>query len=83
MLNENEKEFEYWNDTSIAHMFTRLITKTNHPYNNTPLLLDEFNKDYNLLKNFIEWRKKYRSNPVKIGVSLYNFTNDNMLLFYN
>ena len=73
----NEYEYVYWNDTAIAHMFTRLITKTKHPYNDTPLTLDEFNKDYNLLQDYIEWRKQY----VKKGFSLYNFTYDSMITF--
>jgi len=70
-------EFVYWNDTSIAHMFSRLITKTNKPYDDTPLTLDEFNKDYNLLQDYIEWRKQF----VKKGFSLYNFTYDSMITF--
>jgi hypothetical protein len=70
-------EYKYWNDTSVAHMFSRLITKTNQPYNNTPLTLDEFNKDYNVLQDYIEWRKK----NVKKGFSLYNFTYDSMISF--
>lgn len=70
-------EYVYWNDTAIAHIFTRLITKTNHPYNDNPLTLDEFNKDYNLLQDYIDWRKQY----VKKGVSLYNFTYDSMISF--
>jgi hypothetical protein len=70
-------EYVYWNDTAIAHIFTRLITKTNHPYNDNPLTLDEFNKDYNLLQDYIEWRKQ----NVKKGFSLYNFTYDSMISF--
>lgn len=70
-------EYVYWNDTAIAHIFTRLITKTKHPYNDNPLTLDEFNKDYNLLQDYIDWRKQY----VKKGVSLYNFTYDSMISF--
>ena len=70
-------EYIYWNDTAIAHMFSRLITKTNQPYNDTPLTLYEFNKDYNLLQDYIEWRKQF----VKKGFSLYNFTYDSMISF--
>jgi len=77
MLSEHTNEYVYWNDTSVAHMFTRLITKTNHPYNNTPLTIDKFNKDYNMLKDYIEWRKE----RVKTVFSLYNFTYNNMINF--
>ncbi len=31
--------FSGWNGTSIAHMCIRLMTKTNHPYNNNFLTL--------------------------------------------
>ena len=50
--------FFLWNGTSLAHMFVRLMTKTNHPYNNNSLTLEEFNKDYNLAKEYIKWHKK-------------------------
>jgi hypothetical protein len=74
-MNIMTPEYTYWNDTAVAHMFMRLITKTNNPYNDTPLSLDEFNKEYNLLRDYIEWRK----HNVKKGFSLYNFTYENMM----
>ena len=70
-------EYIYWNDTSTAHMFIRLMTKTNHPYNNNPLTLDEFNKDYKKLSDFIEWKSKNPNN----SFSLYHFTIDRMTSF--
>jgi hypothetical protein len=68
-----QNNFSSWNETAVAHMFVRIITKKNHPYNKTPLTLDEFNNDYNTMKEFIKWHK---DNP-KIYF-LYNFTQDNM-----
>ena len=66
--------FFLWNGTSIAHMFIRLITKTNHPYDdNLSLTLEEFNNDYNMLKEFIKWHKNNHKTYL-----LYNFTQDNM-----
>ena len=65
--------FHLWNGTSIANMFIRLMTKTNQPYNNLPLTLEEFNNDYNTLKDFIKWHK-YNDKQYL----LYNFTQDNM-----
>lgn len=65
--------FSLWNGTSIAHMFIRLMTKTNHPYNDSPLTLDEFNNDYNLLKDFITWHKNNNKKYL-----MYNFTSNNM-----
>jgi hypothetical protein len=62
-------------------MFVRLITKTNHPYNDNPLTLDEFNSDYKELNDYIEWRNTARR--VNSGFGLYNFTNDNMTSFLN
>ena len=66
--------FHLWNGTSIANIFIRLMTKTNQPYNNNlPLTLEEFNNDYNTLKDFIKWHK-YNDKQYL----LYNFTQDNM-----
>ena len=70
--------FFLWNGTSIAHMFIRLMTKTNHPYNNLSLTLEEFNHDYNMLKDFIKWHKNNHKTYL-----LYNFTQDNMNEFIN
>ena len=55
-LNGDEK-FEQWNDTSVAHMFIRLMTKSNHPYDTMPLSREQFDADYNLLE------KIKRGNP--------------------
>ena len=60
-------------------MLQRLISKTNHPYNNNPLTLEEFNTDYKTLKGYVEWKKINKKN----GFSLYNFTYDNMTSFFN
>jgi len=46
-------EYAHWNDTSVAHMFIRLITKTNHPYNDCKLTFGEYQNDYNILKGYI------------------------------
>lgn len=70
--------FSSWNGTAIAHMFQRLITKTNHPYNNEVLTLDDFETDYDTLKNFIKWHK---DNPRTY--SPYNFTQENMNEIFN
>jgi hypothetical protein len=60
-------------------MFIRLITKTNHPYNNNPLTLDEFNQDYKKVSDFIDWKSQ---NPnIKNSFSLYHFTIDRMTSF--
>ena len=34
-------------------MFVRLMTKTNHPYNNLSLTREEFNNDYNNMNELI------------------------------
>ena len=82
------EEYLCWNDTSVAHIFTRLITKTrflinvepSHPYYNDNLLtLDEFNNDYKMLADYIEWKRINQSFGKKI--SLYNFTPDSMTSF--
>jgi len=54
-------------------MFVRLMTKTNDPYNNLSLTREEFNNDYNTLKDFIKWHKDNNKQYL-----LYNFTQDNM-----
>ena len=81
------EEYLCWNDTSVAHIFTRLITKTkfliniepSHPYYNDNLLtLDEFNNDYKMLEDYIEWKRIYK--PIQKS-SLYNFTPDSMTSF--
>ena len=81
------EEYLCWNDTSVAHIFTRLITKTkfliyvepSHPYYNDNLLtLDEFNHDYKMLEDYIKWKRVYK--PIQKS-SLYNFTPDSMTSF--
>jgi hypothetical protein len=81
------EEYLCWNDTSVAHIFTRLITKTkflinvepSHPYYNDNLLtLDEFNNDYKMLEDYIEWKRIYK--PIQ-KFSFYNFTPDSMRTF--
>jgi hypothetical protein len=49
------------------------MTKTNDPYNNLSLTREEFNNDYNTLKDFIKWHKDNNKQYL-----LYNFTQDNM-----
>jgi hypothetical protein len=81
------EEYLCWNDTSVAHIFTRLITKTkflinvepSHPYYNDNILtLDEFNNDYKMLEDYIEWKRV--NQPIQKS-SLYNFTPDSMTSF--
>lgn len=80
-LNGDEK-FEQWNDTSVAHMFIRLMTKSNHPYNdNMPLSREQFDADYELLENYINWRKN--KHIVQHNNSSYNYTIDSMLYLLN
>ena len=71
------RNYENWNDTSVAHMFIRLINKINHPYNNDKLTLNEFNKDYDLLQGYIEWRH-HKYNNFKTQFSLYNYSYNNL-----
>ncbi len=71
--------FSLWNDTAIAHIFMRLINKTNHPYNTTTLTLQEFNNDYTTIKSYIEWKNNNNNNKF----SLYNFTPTNMTELIN
>ena len=70
-------DYSYWNDTSVAHMFIRLMIKKNHPYNENSLTLDEFNADYKTLKDYIDWKKQNNIN----SLSLYNFTIESMTYF--
>ena len=72
--------YSSWNDTSVAHLFTRLITKNNLPYNNTPLTQQEFDSDYQLLSGYIEWKKNHHMSS---SFSLYHFTPNNMSRFLN
>jgi len=65
-------DFSLWNGTSVSHMFIRLITKTNHPHSAASLTMEEFENDYNTLKEFIEWHKTNNTNR------LFNFTQENM-----
>lgn len=68
------------NDTAIAHIFSRIITKTNLPYNKNILTLEEFNNDYNIIKGYIEWHK---INHIEKKFSLYNLTQNNMIEIMN
>lgn len=65
--------YPLWNDMSVTHLFVRLITKTNHPYNENLLTEEEFNNDYKNLIGYIQWRESYH-----IPSSLYDFTDDKM-----
>lgn len=66
------EEYSYWNDTSVAHMFIRLLNKTNYS------TIDEFNKDYEMLKGYIEWKRINKKNG---GFSMYNFSIESMTSF--
>jgi hypothetical protein len=66
--------YHLWNDTSVTHLLVRLISKRNHPYNESLLTESEFKKDYIELIHYIEWRK-----PIQTIHSLYDFTEDNMV----
>ena len=70
------ENFERWNDTSIAHMFIRLISKTNHPYSDMHLSREQFDADYELLEKYIEWRRK--NQIVQKPNSSYNFNYSSM-----
>jgi len=81
------EEYLCWNDSSVANLFIRLITKTkflinvepSHPYYNDNLLtLDEFNDDYKVLEDYIEWKRLYQADQTS---SIYNFTPDIMTSF--
>ena len=75
------ENFESWNDTSIAHMFIRLMTKINHPYSDYLLSREEFESDYELLDKYIDWRKN--ADIVQLYESSYIFTIDNMSYLLN
>lgn len=71
-------KYELWNDTSVAYIFIRLITKKNIPINENILTFEEFNNEYNLLKGYIKWHK----NNYKESSPLYNFTQKNLLTIF-
>lgn len=77
--NSDPRDFKCWNDTSVAHSFIRLMTKRNHPFNETPLSLEKFNEEYAILKDYIEWRGDKGSS----SADDYNFTYDSMTNFIN
>ena len=68
-----DQKYDLWNGTSIAYMIARLMTRTNIPYDNQLLSLEEFKNDMNILRGFIDWfehnNKKYFH---------YNFTYENL-----
>jgi hypothetical protein len=70
--------FSQHNDTAIAHLFVRLITKTNSPYNKNKLTEYEFNEEYEYLKKYIEWKKIQSQTN---NFSLYNFSPKKMSSF--
>ena len=81
------EEYLCWNESSVAHIFLRLITKTkffiiteeNHPiHNDNFLTLEEFNDDYKMLEGYIEWKRNYQ--PIQ-NYSYYNFSPDKMSAF--
>jgi len=76
----SSENFERWNDTSIAHMFIRLISKTNHPYNDMHLSREQFDADYELLEKYIEWRREKQI--VQKPNSSYNFNCLSMLFLF-
>lgn len=72
-----KNQYASWNDTSVAHVFIRLITKKNHPYNDEPLSIESYLEDHALMLGYIEWKK---TQPPK-NFSLYNFTPESMTSF--
>jgi hypothetical protein len=71
-------KYELWNDTSVAYIFIRLITKKNIPINENILTFEEFKNEYNILKGYIKWHK----NNYKESSPLYNFTQKNLLTIF-
>ena len=71
-------KYELWNDTSVAYIFIRLITKKNFPINENILTFEEFNNEYNILKGYIKWHK----NNYKESSPLYNFTQKNLIKIF-
>ena len=71
-------DFSRWNVTAVANTFCRLFTKKNHPYNQNPLTLDDFNVEYETIKEYINWHKE--NNPKYL---IYNFTQENMNELFN
>lgn len=85
--------YAFWNDTSVAHMFIRLITKKNHPYNDAKLPYEIYKTDYDNLKGYIEWDRNvtwildnvgflFGLNSTKFN-SMYNFTHTNMVEIFD
>ena len=59
---EEKYNFKQWNDTSIAHLCLRLITKSNHPLNAAGLSKEQYNCEYELFKKYLNWHKtNYKS----------------------
>lgn len=71
-------DFELWNGTSVAHLFCRLITKTNHPYDERILTREEFDKDYRMMRDYIEWKRNRQINYL-----LYKYTDENLTTLLN
>jgi hypothetical protein len=81
------EEYLCWNDTSVADIFLRLITKRKillnvdfniDDYDENHLTLDEFNYDYKTLEGYIEWKRINK--PIQ-KFSFYNFTPHSMASF--
>jgi hypothetical protein len=70
--------FSLWNDTSVAHLIHDLCNKKKESLNGNPLSLEEFNKNYKLLNEYIEWKK---TQPKKKSFSLYDFSIENLTTF--
>lgn len=74
-----QKNFKSYNDTTIAHLFVRLISCKNSPYNDDKLSLEQFEKEYNELSDYIEWKESQCI--LQNNYSLYNFTPERMRTF--
>ena len=68
-----DQKYDLWNDSSVAYMIGRLMTRTNIPYDDRKLTFEEFNDDYNLLSGFIDWLENNNRT-----YSYYKFTYNNL-----
>jgi len=75
----SKTDFTTWNDTTISGMFTRLMTRTNHPYDNRPLSELEFDVDHDLMDAYIKWKSS--NNDDEPNGSDYNFSPTSMAWF--
>jgi len=67
------ENFYAWNDTAIASVFMRLITKKNYPYSDEYLSYDEYNRCYKQLGEYIKFR---RNNNPFVPSPLYKWSDN-------